>query len=343
LTSRETGVPAAASTPAAKATVPAPTKAQAAQSEAPKAEAVATPAAPVSPPPAPTINPADQPTTVILSSPTVLAQLDPQVKPKELYLSTSAGVAVYILDGRDGSVYQVTEGGQNAMVYQAGVRVAGTDVVGGPARSLTGRQNLVQIIDDKQQLFHFIPPNRLEFVPITREGVSSAQAAATYEQNLYVLDPAANTIHRFRPAANGTYTNRDAYFAATSGVNLANAIDLAIDGHVYVLFSDGTIRRYLGGAPAAFSLEGLPTPLGKPVQLYIREGMGSLYILDTANDRIVQVTREGRYQRQFRAPGGIFANAADFAVNANETSLWVVGSGQVTQFSLPANVARSQS
>ena len=165
--------------------------------------------------------------------------------------------------------------------------------------------------------------------------IQQPRASATYDQNFYLLDAGANDVLRFRPVGSDVYGEPEGYFGINSGVDLSEATDLAIDGSVFIMFSDGTINRYDSSRIAEFSLATLPSPLGTPGAIFISQGMGSLYILDNENDRVVQVTTEGVYQRQLLAPKGLFANAIDLYVNRGETYLWIVGPLGVTRVPLP--------
>ncbi|MFQ5578626.1 MAG: hypothetical protein ACE5G8_16740, partial [Anaerolineae bacterium] len=101
-------------------------------------------------------------------------------------------------------------------------------------------------------------------------------ATGSYFGNFYVLDSQANQIYRYLPTLNGYDNPPENYFAPDAGVTLAGAVDMAIDGAIYVLFQDGRIEKYLSGRPTAFQLTGLDTPLKNPTAIF------------TAPDELVQ-------------------------------------------------------
>ncbi len=304
-------------TPQAQATAT-PTQAAAAASPAP---AESTPEATPEPPAA------AAPGSVQLTASQDLVRFDPTVQqPGEIY---GLDNTVYVIDRASGAVYRVGSDGSNEIAYQPDA------ATGSAARHVTGREGVIQILDTDNRLFHVTNEAAPQLVELPVGSVEQPRSTATYDENFYVLDTAANDVLRFRPVGSGVYSEPEGYFGVNSGVDLAQATDLAIDGSVYILFSDGTVNRYIGGARADFSLATLPSPVGVPGVIFISQGMGSLYILDGDNGRIVQVTTEGVYQRQFLAPDGVISNTLDLYVNEDETSLWLVSPTGVTRYPLP--------
>jgi hypothetical protein len=100
------------------------------------------------------------------------------------------------------------------------------------------------------------------------EQLGLPQAVDSYFGNFYVLDPAANKLLRYLPTTDGYSAPPESYFGADQAVDLSNAVDMAIDGAIFVLFKDGRIEKFLGGQPAEFNLNGLDIPLNNPVAIY---------------------------------------------------------------------------
>ncbi len=132
-------------------------------------------------------------------------------------------------------------------------------------------------------------------------------AAGAYGGNLYLLDPQQNRILKYVPAADG-YTNPPLdYLADRSGVDLSGAVDMAIDGHIYVLMADGKILNFLSGQPVPFTITGLDEPLQRPVAICATgegEAHGSIYVADAGLARVVQLSKQGQFVRQFKAVEG---------------------------------------
>jgi len=133
------------------------------------------------------------------------------------------------------------------------------------------------------------------------------QAAGAYMGNFYLLDPQQNRILKYVAAGNG-YTNPPTdYLAGSAGVDLSGAVDMGIDGHIYVLLADGSIIKLLLGAPQPFQITGLDEPLSHAVAICVTgedEDHGSIYVADAGLARVVQFTKQGRFVRQFKAGEG---------------------------------------
>jgi hypothetical protein len=127
-------------------------------------------------------------------------------------------------------------------------------------------------------------------------------AVASYFGNFYILDPQANQILRYLPGAQG-YTNAaEHYFPSDAKVDLAGAVDMAIDGSVYVLYADGTIRKFEGGSAADFKMSDLDRPLSRPTAIFAApdDVARYIYIADSGNRRVVQLNKDGHFVRQFK-------------------------------------------
>jgi hypothetical protein len=136
-------------------------------------------------------------------------------------------------------------------------------------------------------------------------------AAASFFGNFYILDPQASQILRYLPSAQG-YTNAaEHYFPDDAKADLAGAVDMAIDGAVYVLYADGTVRKFEGGSAVDFKLSDLDRPLSRPTAIFAApdDVARYIYIADAGNRRVVQLNKDGHFVRQFKPRD---ENAVDF-------------------------------
>lgn len=287
--------------------------------------------------PTPAAAPTADSTSSVVDELQALVLFPDSVQPRDIFGLEST---MYVLDGASGAVYRIGTTGINEVVYTPGEGGLG----GSAAQLVTGRVDLIQILDSSYRLYQVINGESPQIAQLPTGSIQQPRASATYDQNYYLLDTGANDVLRFRPIGSDAYGEAEGFFGVNSGVDLSQAIDLAIDGSVYIMFSDGIINRYISGSRAEFSLDSLPSPLGTPGAIFITQDMGSLYILDGENDRIVQVTTEGVFQREIQAPDRLLATAIDIYVNRGETYLWVVGPTAVTRVplsELPADAPRS--
>jgi hypothetical protein len=132
---------------------------------------------------------------------------------------------------------------------------------------------------------------------------------------VYTVDQASNRI------VSTTFASSKApvsYLKST--VNLSGALDLTVDGSVYVLSTNG-IQKYTSGTNRPFGSPSLT--LRDPAKIYTQAGLNSLFILDTQNNGIVEVDKiTGKVLNQYR-PGNV-KNIQAFAVDdSNPASLTI--------------------
>ncbi len=129
----------------------------------------------------------------------------------------------------------------------------------------------------------------------------------TYGSNVYVLDKQANQINKFVEASAESKSN---YLVDGTTADFSKATAMTIDTSVYVLFSDGSIKKYTRGKAESFSVSGLSTPLKNPTRIFTNTETDHLYILDNGNNRVVVLDKNGSFQTAHSAP--VIKNAKEF-------------------------------
>jgi hypothetical protein len=158
------------------------------------------------------------------------------------------------------------------------------------------------VLESGGSLLEYDPETGINVLPVGEsDGWIQPQIAGSHEGNFYLLDPGLNQIQRYEPDYSGSPAG---YFPNPGEIDLAGAVDMAVVGEIYVLYADGRILKLLDSQPAPFEITGLYEPLQNPTALFTSEEAEFLYVADAGNDRIVQLTKEGSFVRQFRAGGG---------------------------------------
>ena len=157
--------------------------------------------------------------------------------------------------------------------------------------------------------------------------------ADTYGGNVYVLQADNGQILKYAATGN------DAYGAPTTWmsdkVDLKGAVDMSIDGQIFVLMGDGRVRRFTGGKEDKFSLQGIDPPLSTPQALYVPQDGKVFYILD--NGRVIEVSKDGAFQRQFRGPDDKSLNdPRGLYVDTQANKLYVINGNSVYSATMPA-------
>ena len=234
-----------------------------------------------------------QPMTDFSSLANQLDGENPTVKVGEAVLADGS---VYAIDPNNNKVYRYKPAsGEMAIVNS----LVSTD------RKLANSS----VVSPTEILFYTTPPNvyRLDLSNNSLSGVAldtgnwnNANGIVAYNGRLYFLDAANNQIWKYQPAPEG-YTPVAPYFEVNAGLDLGGVLDFAIDGNVWTLLPNNTIKKYSGGAEVAFNLQPVPqpyAPLGKITQIYAEQDT-KLYLLDEDNKRILMYDKEGAYLGQF--------------------------------------------
>jgi hypothetical protein len=265
--------------------------------------------------------------------------------------------ALFVLDSMDGwgarvPLDRVSEGtdSQNALVLlRTGQQVEGAEVDHlvdcAWASPEGGRQSSALLVLEKDGGVVSYDPawgsesgapqlTRLQLsAPIPGRSV----AVGTYEGQFYVLDAAESggQIWRYRPQGNAYPRPPEPYFASPPEKELENAVDMAIDGHIYVLYDDGTVAKFLGGERQEFEIRDVPGGLAEVAGFAVDpRGSEAVYVADRGNGRVVELYPDGRFKAQFRTDAA-FAALEALAVSEADGRLYVLDGGQLYVASLP--------
>lgn len=225
----------------------------------------------------------------------------------------AAGDVAFFLDTAGGRVIEaaLTPGGPAPRVaLREGDEVGRTPVARIQRIAWAPDLGALLALDAERRLFA-IPPGGAARALALRDADEwgSADALATYDGSLYVLDAAGATVWRYVPTEGGFDSERQSVLAAP---DLAAASDLVASGDVYLI--DGArVRRFNSGQELGFPLAGIDKPLSSPAGLAVDLNRGEVYIADRGNRRIVVASLDGVFLRQLTSPS--FTDLRDVTVN----------------------------
>ncbi len=237
-------------------------------------------------------------------------------------LTLAAGNA-YMLDSKGGRIIAVplATPDQPAVVYQDGDTYGDT-----PAKKplfMTWESDnggRLLILDAERKLFALQPGSLPQPLPLRKTSSwASVAGLASYDGNLYVLDPTGNQVERYLPAADGY--DSEPTNALSGDVDLSNAVSIAVNGDIYVLKRDGTINRYVHGENAGFDLGGIDRPLTGPTSIQVGGTNSEIYIADAGNKRIVVASSDGTFERQYVSSD--FTDVGAIAVDGSQLYVMV--------------------
>jgi len=160
---------------------------------------------------------------------------------------------------------------------------------------------------------------------ITDEAWPKAKSISSYLNNIYLLVPTDGQVYRYTSLIN-SYSNKSPYIIDKS-IDLANSVDLAIDGNIYILMKNGDVLRFTSGEKTEFSIHGLPDMFNEkekgadvkmlePIKLVAGENIPYLYIVDKGAKRIVVFDKEGAYKTQYVSSK--WSDLKDFVVDGDK-------------------------
>lgn len=238
---------------------------------------------------------------------------DPGTQPRRVIVN---GLQVYVLDTGTDQVYRhqldevndalEPDEGDPVLVrrgQQVDSSVVGEmiDLTWMPAGG--NRQTSDLLILESGGLLEYNPSWGLAPLSIAnKDAWASPVAVGSYFGNFYVLDPQVGQVLRYLPSTEDYSNPAEYYFPDQVAVDLNGAVDMAIDGFIYILYADGTIRKYEGGVPVEFQITEIDQPLSRPTAIYTApdDVAQYVYVADAGNDRVVQLNKDGRFLRQFK-------------------------------------------
>lgn len=150
-----------------------------------------------------------------------------------------------------------------------------------------------------------------------------------YADRLYVLDAKNKNILRLEKSGD-SYGQAQVWMGTTD--ELVNAVSFDIDGSVYILFSDGTIKKYDGGKKSEFDLGVFSPSLAGATLLVKTEATTPFYLLNPTTQRVVIIGPDGTLRNQYVHPD--FARAKDMVVDKENQVIYILGDNKVYSISL---------
>lgn len=146
------------------------------------------------------------------------------------------------------------------------------------------------------------------------------QGIATFGNNLYLLDAAGGQIIKC-PALE----NCQNWLGQKS--DFESSFSLAIDGSIFVLFTDGKIAKYFNSAKEN-TIKPKIKPLGSGFEKIATDyDFKNIYLLDKEQKRIVVIDKQGNLIRQYFSPA--FENIKDIQVSPNEKIIYILNGDKI--------------
>ena len=150
-----------------------------------------------------------------------------------------------------------------------------------------------------------------------------------YNRRLYALDRANGQIYR--------HDNIQSGFAAgkpwiKDGVKLVEAVDITIDGDVFVLSKSGAIDKFNAGVKQESPPLIIEPPLENGDRIWTYNDLRFVYILDSDQKRLLIINRDGRLEKQLTSED--FTDPLGFSVDEESQTAYILNENKLYKIGL---------
>lgn len=149
-------------------------------------------------------------------------------------------------------------------------------------------------------------------------------------ERIYLLDIGQNQIWRARQAAEEQkFLPAEAWLKTREEApSLAEAVDMAVDGNIYILFPQ-RLEKYFNGQKQNFSLSPVSPELKKSQRITTAPDYQFLYLLEPENQRILIYNKSGKFQKQLKSAQ--FRDGSDLYVDEKNKLLYILSGQELLQ------------
>jgi len=161
---------------------------------------------------------------------------------------------------------------------------------------------------------------------------TSIAGAFVYSRRLYTLDSNNSQIYRHDAIPTGFGRGKE-WITDNSALDLGKSIDLAIDGDLYTVTTDGKLYKFSAGVLQDFSIAGLDPVLDSASAIWTYYELNYIYILDTKNKRLIIINKlDGSLKKQLTAVE--FVNPTDMVVDETNSTAYILDSNKLYKIDL---------
>lgn len=216
------------------------------------------------------------------------------------------GNKLFVLDRSSGVLLLLSTDDRSGEVVGGGGALSGTRAVAGADKKgyVVADHSVVEVVIDDKTSTPVVSDDEGAF----RDPIGIAY----FSGNIYIFDRGASEIYKY-PAAESGFGSRRRWLAPGVVPDLSDAVSFAVDGDAWVLFKDGSIKRFRRGSQISFSESGAD-PFGEAASFSIPTEGSRVWILDRGNGRVVAFSRDsGEYAGQWESD--LFKSATSLAAS----------------------------
>ncbi|TSA44851.1 hypothetical protein D4R52_03565 [bacterium] len=143
----------------------------------------------------------------------------------------------------------------------------------------------------------------------------------------YILETGAGQIWRSKATATG-FATAEKWLKADES-SLTQSASMAVDGSIYILFSDRADKYFSGQKQAAFSLAKTIPPLSGAQKIYTTDTLQNIYVQDPENSRIIIFDKQGKVVKIVKS--NKFRDLADIYVDEKNSIIYAASGNELLQ------------
>ncbi len=160
---------------------------------------------------------------------------------------------------------------------------------------------------------------------------NAATLIGSFASYIYVFNPEKRNIYRYAAEGDG-YSDPIGWLVEPLGLSFEEVSSWAIDGEIWLTSQAGEIKRFRSGRVVDFEPTGLEQPFSESLQIVTSEAMENLYIMETAKNRVVVLSKDGQFLREVSNQS--IGAATSFVVNAAEDKAFLTSGSTVFSLDL---------
>ncbi|MBI2427068.1 MAG: hypothetical protein HYV34_04435 [Candidatus Kerfeldbacteria bacterium] len=204
------------------------------------------------------------------------------------------GSSYYSVDSRTGVLYHIASDG-TVLDVDRDLAIDGsiTQILEAPSSLL--------LLSSTRVLAEFAEPatfTKREILFATQD--VNISSGVVYNGNLYLLDSQGK--HVLKHIKTGANYGEGVQWIKDSSVDVSRGSAISVDGSMYIGTSDGKVMKlFQGNIDPDFKLSTIEPKFGAVKEIVADESVQNLYALDRENARVVVLSKDGKFVKQYRS------------------------------------------
>lgn len=173
--------------------------------------------------------------------------------------------------------------------------------------------------------------NQPEEIKPDGDSNKDATLIGSFANFIYVFNPEKRNIYRYAEQTGG-YSDPVGWLVDPLGLSFDQVSSWAIDGEIWLTSQSGEIKRFKSGRVVDFVPIGMEQPFSESLQIVTAEAMENLYIMETAKNRVVVLSKDGQFLREVSNQS--IGAATSFIVNAAEEKAFLTSGSTIFELDL---------